>query len=371
MQLWINTVTLQILENIENILFSDDRTIAQWFMKHLPGEVYEELSPQYELQVMSWMQIRKTLGGNVFKNIKGFYFGTEQCEFLLPTLDEVKKAIEFIKQFDKKYVTNKLKQFVFVSPYYWHRQIRQRLIEILQYLNENAKSINPQIWYVEVVVNDFGTLKLLQDFENLKPILGRLLVKTLKNPIVDTFGLEKNIHIPWVMMKNKSLEEIEELKKQLAAWQMEFFKTTSLTNDKFLAFFEKYGINRFGLDYLVNIDYKKIVQQSQTIGNAITDNKEAENKGIELDIYYPYALIFVWRLCDTSAIENIRRGYYPVDEVCPRTCMKYDLFIKNFETVWYKLIQRWNAQYKTQINLFLPQEVVEDYRHRLIYQPLI
>jgi hypothetical protein len=90
---------------------------------------------------------------------------------LLPTLDELKKAIDIIKQFDKKYVTKEIKKFVFVTPYYGHPTIRKRLLENLEYLNTNAKYINPKLGYVEVVVNDFGTIKLLKNFENLKPIL--------------------------------------------------------------------------------------------------------------------------------------------------------------------------------------------------------
>ncbi len=360
MQLWINVVNNHIFESLENILFSDDRKVAQWFMKNLPGEIYEELSPQYEFQVMSAMQIRKILWWNIFKNIKWFYFGTEQCEFLLPTLSETKRAVEIMKDFDKKYVTKDIKRFVFVTPYYWNLEIRKRLIENLQYLNENAKFINPKQKFVEVVVNDLGTLKLLKDFENLKPILWRLLVKTLKNPLVDTFWLEKNVHIPWSMMKNKSKEEIEQLKKQLAENQKKWFSKTSLTNKFYNRFFERYWVKRYGIDYQHIIDF-----------GYIQEKWDEEWLDYTMDIYYPYALIFVWRLCDTSAIENIRRWYYPIDEVCPRTCWKYDLFIKNFETVGYKLIQRWNAQYKSQIELDLPQNVVDKYENRLVYQPLV
>ena len=130
MQLRINIVNNQIFENIESILYSDDRKVAQWFIKNLPWEIYENLSPQYELQVLSAMQIRKILGGNIFKNIKWFYFWTEQCEFLLPTIEEIKRAIDIMKQFDKKYVTKEIKKFVFVTPYYGNPQIRKRLIHI-------------------------------------------------------------------------------------------------------------------------------------------------------------------------------------------------------------------------------------------------
>jgi hypothetical protein len=50
-----------------------------------------------------------------------------------------------MKQFDKKYVTKEIKKFVFITPYYGNPQIRKRLIQDFEYLNENAKYINPKL----------------------------------------------------------------------------------------------------------------------------------------------------------------------------------------------------------------------------------
>jgi hypothetical protein len=61
-----------------------------------------------------------------------------------------------------------------------------------------------------------------------------------------------------------------------------------------------------------------------------------------VDVYYPWALIFTGRLCDTSAVENPSRGYYATDDVCPRSCDRYDVSYK-IKTVGYKMIQRGNA----------------------------
>lgn len=352
MQLWINTVNINVLENLENLLFSDDRQLAWWFLKNLPWEVYENLSPQYELQVISSMQIRKLLWWWIFKNIKWIYFWSEQCEFLLPTIEEIKKAVELLKEFDKKYVSKDIKRFVFVTPYYWNISIRKRLIEDLKYLDENAVYINPKTKNVEVVINDFWTLKLLKDYPNLVPIMWRLLIKTLKNPIVDTLGLEKNVHVPGELMKNKSQEEIDEIKKHIAQNQIKWYARSALNNEYYKKFLAKYNISRAWLDYLEN-------------------RKSLYEQDFDIDVYYPYSIVFVGRLCDTSAVENIKRWYYPIDEVCPRTCMKYDLFIKNFETVWYKLLQRGNAKFKSGVELELSPETVERYENRLVYTSLI
>lgn len=352
MQLWINTVNLKVLENIEDLLFADDKTLAMWFLNNLPWEVYENLSPQYEFQVVSGMQIRKLLWWWAFKNIKWIYFWSDQCEFLLPTVEEIKAAVTLLKEFDKKYVSNELKKFVFVTPYYWNPKIRERLIQDLQYLNENAWNINPKTKTVEVIINDYWTLKLLNDYPNLVPVMWRLLIKTLKNPIVDTLWLEKNVHIPWELMKNKSVEEINKTKEYIASNQMKWLSSSVLNNEYYQSFLSKYNVNRAGLDYL-------------------QERSDLYKTWVDIDIYYPYALVFVWRLCDTSAVDNIRRWYYPIDDLCPRTCLKYDLFIKNFETVWYKLIQRWNAQFKSQLDLDFLKEVLDKYENRLVYTPLI
>lgn len=352
MQLWINVYNNNIFENLESILFSDDRQVARWFSKNLPWEIAENLSPQYEMQVNSASQIKRLLWPSAFKNIKWFYFWTEQCEYLLPTLPETQKAIELFKNFDKKYTTSSIKEFVFVTPYYWNPIIRQRLIQNLEYLNNFSSKINPKTKKVQIVVNDLGTLKLLEKYENLEAIIWRLLVKTIKNPLVDTFWLDENVHIPWEMMKNKTESEIKQIKKSIADNQRKWFWKSAISNEFFQNFLTQNNITRCWLDYLAGFP-------------------QMYEEDFPLDIYYPYALIFVWRLCDTSAIENIKRWYYAVDEPCPRTCRKFDMFIKNFDTVWYKIIQRWNAQYKTQVDLEFSQSVLEKYENRLVYAPMI
>lgn len=362
MQLRINITNNNIFENIEDLLFADDRSVAWRFMKNLPWEVYENLSPQYELQVISSIQIKKLLWSNAFKNIKGFYFGTEQCEFLMPTLEETKKAIQFTKDFDKKYTSKDIKRFVFLTPYFGNMQMRDRLQENLQYLNDNAHFINPKTIngelnkdgksVVEVVINDYGVLHMVKHFPNLVPVLGRILVKTLKNPIVDTLWLEKNVHIPWELMKNKLPEEINEIKHKIAENQKRWMWRSALNNDYFLKFLNRKLIDRAWIDYL---------QEFSTLYDTT----------VNIDIYYPYALIFIGRLCDVSAVQNIKRGYYPIDEICPRTCWKYEINIQNFDTVWYKVIQKWNAGYKSQAELNLPAQTIEKYGNRLIYTPLM
>jgi hypothetical protein len=93
--------------------------------------------------------------------------------------------------------------------------------------------------------------------------------------------------------------------------------------------------------------------------------------GVWIDLYYPWALVFTGRLCDTSGIENPSRAYYATDDICPRTCNRYDVSYK-IKTVWYNLIQRGNAAYRSELNLdYLPEEFHKNTNNRIVFAPFI
>jgi hypothetical protein len=97
----------------------------------------------------------------------------------------------------------------------------------------------------------------------------------------------------------------------------------------------------------------------------------SSHQNIWIDLYYPWAIVFTWRLCDTSAIEDSAKWFYATDDICPRTCNKYDIFYK-IKTTWYKMLQRWNAGYRSELNLdFLKTEFVQNENNRLIFSPFI
>jgi hypothetical protein len=90
-----------------------------------------------------------------------------------------------------------------------------------------------------------------------------------------------------------------------------------------------------------------------------------------IDLYYPWALVFTGRLCDTSAIENPERWNYATDDICPRTCHRYDLFY-NLKTVWYDLIQRWNSAFRSELDIErLDKNFIYGWQNRIIYSPFI
>ena len=356
MQLWINVTNNEIFDNLWSLLFSNDQEIAKWMWKIFVWELEEELSPQYEIQVKSLSEMRRKFWKKILTDIEWIYWWTEQCEWLTPNLSETKKAIEQMIEFNKHYNTHKKLKFAFLTSYWWSDLVKNKLIQNFDYLEENAKHINKWIWMVEIIVNDLWTLELLKWYKKLIPVFWRLLCKQLKMPLVDSIWLEDNIKLPWKMMKNKSKEELQELRKEFAVNQREVLARSSLHESYFTNFMKKHNVFRWWLDY--NDQFKKLF----------------EDHTMNLDVYYPYSLVFVWRLCDTSALNDQKRWYYPIDKPCNRACLLYDLCVNWINQTKFKIFQRWNAQFRSVVNLDnLSEQFINDSLHenRLIYTPMI
>lgn len=326
-----------------------DREVADFFVQNFPWELAETISPQYEINFMSLREIRKKFWVDAFNKIEGIYYGSDNCEFLLARKKELVEAIEQFREFDKKYPPHTIRTFVFVTPYIWNALL-PALEESLDYLN-NLKIKNP----IEVVVNDFGTLRLLTTkYTRLKPIFWRLIHKLLKTPLIDSFWYD--VHPSGEAIKNKTSQEIEIMKAEIIKWQIKFYNSAEISLEELQNFLKRYDIERVALDYI------------EKRGN-LYDNKRFWDFGI--DLYYPWSIVFTWRLCDTASIENPSKGYYATDDICPRTCNRYDIFYK-IKTSYYKLIQRGNAGFRSSINLdYLSEDFVKNENNRFIYAPFV
>lgn len=346
--IWTNLEYFRLLN--EGFLLSTgktDREIADFFVRNFPWELAETISPQYEINFISIREMKKRFWNGVFNKIDWIYYWSDNCEYLVPYLHEIKEAIELFREFDKKYPPHKIRIFTLVTPYVGNKML-EKLEESLSYLNElNIK--NP----IEIVVNDFWVLRLLTTkYTNLKISFWRLIHKLLKTPLIDTYGYE--VHPAWELIKNKSSTDIEKMKQDIIKWQLKFYASSEVTLKEYQNFLEKYKIARVALDYM---EKREKLYKTQ--------------ENIWIDLYYPWALVFTWRLCDTSSIENPVRWYYATDDICPRTCNRYDIFYK-VKTVWYKLIQRWNAWFRSELNLdYVWDDFLNNENNRLIFAPFI
>lgn len=324
-----------------------DKEIASFFTSNFPGELAENISPQYEVNFMSIRELKRKFWNEVFQKIDWIYYWSDNCEYLWVYEHEIKEAIELFKEFNKNFPPHKIRTFTLVTPYVWDAML-SHLEKTLKYLNELTIK-NP----IEIVVNDFWVLRLLSTkYTNLKPIFWRVIHKILKTPLIDTFGYE--VHPAWELIKNKSAQEIEKMKEEITKWQLKFYASTEVSLDIYKNFLWKYNISRIALDFM---EKREDLYKNQ--------------ENIWIDLYYPWALVFTWRLCDTSSIENPSRWYYATDDICPRTCNRFDVSYK-IKTVGYNLIQRWNAAFRSELNLdYLPEIFIKNENNRLIFAPFI
>ncbi len=346
--IWTNLEYFRLLN--EGFLLSTwktDREIASFFMTNFPGELAENISPQYEVNFMAIRELKKRFWGEVFSKIDWIYYWSDNCEYLVPYKNEIEEAIFLFKEFDKKFPPHKTRTFTLVTPYVWDKML-EKLEETLDYLN-NLNIKNP----IEVVVNDFWVLRLLsKKYTNLKPIFWRVIHKLLKTPLIDTYWYE--VHPAWELIKNKSSQEIEKMKDEIIKWQLKFYASSEVTLEEYRWFLERYNISRVAIDYMEKREELYKTQEK-----------------VWIDLYYPWALVFTWRLCDTSSIENPARWYSATDDICPRTCNRYDVSYK-LKTVWYNLVQRWNSAYRSELNLdYVWDEFLNNENNRVVFAPFI
>ncbi len=351
--IWTNLEYFDLLN--EGSLLSKwkkDRDIASFFTSNFPWELAETISPQYEVNFMAIREIKKKFWNNIFDKISWIYYWSDNCEYLAPTKKEIEQAIEKFKIFNKNFPPHKIRTFTLVTPYVWEKML-DRLEEGLEFLN-SLKIKNK----IEIVVNDFWVLDLLnKKYKNLSISFGRVIHKQLKTPLIDTFWYEA--HPAWDLIKNKSEKDKIALRKDIVKWQIRFYNSSEVLLDEYRSFLHRFNISRVCVDYM------------QNRGDLFKNISSHPSDDIWIDLYYPWALIFTWRLCDTSAIENESRGMYAIDDICPRTCNRYDVFYK-VKTVWYKMVQRGNAWYRSEINLdFLDDSFTKKSSSRFVFAPFI
>ena len=242
--IWTNLEYFDLLNSWKLLSqWKQDKELASFFMQNFPWELAENISPQYEVNFMAIREIKKRFWPEYFNKIEWIYYWSDNCEFLIPTKVEIEKAIEKFKEFNKNFPPHKVRTFTFVTPYTGNKMM-ERLEESLEYLNWlNIK--NP----IEVVVNDLGTLRLLNaKYTNLKINFGRLIHKILKTPLIDTYWYEA--HPAGELIKNKTEQEKLALRAEIVKWQMKFYNSSEVNLELFQNFLKKYSIDRVALDYM-------------------------------------------------------------------------------------------------------------------------
>ena len=197
------------------------------------------------------------------------YYGSEFCEYLIPSKEEVYKVVEICKKRGLK--------LSFLTPYVTDYGI-EKIDKILSFLSGCEG--------LEVVINDFGVLELIRQ-RNYKfnLCLGRLLNRQKRDPRIINF-------------KNKLPPEV-----------IKHFSGCYLDREEVINVLKSLGIERIEFDNLPQGLLRLEVK-------------------IKASLYYPYIYISTTRLCPArkSLQEKFRLRKI---EKCNLECRKFYFILKN------------------------------------------
>lgn len=261
-------------------------------------------------------------GEDFLSRIGGIYFGNDTCEQLLPSVAEVRKAFEYCRERGWK--------FVYVTPYVGPDAIK-KFDAIFAYLNESAPG-------TEVVVNDFGVLRLLStSHPNLVPTLGRLFVKLKRDPRYSYTGFP---------ISGRDVDDLESVQRN----QSQTLQSGSLEIPVYRDFLRRKGVVRVATDF-------------------VPSGVNHADWGFPTDAYWPWIYIMSGRACMVAAQTQPSKAKHPTDEPCRRQCQDYELVADHETYGSYATVQRGNAIWMNGTGLF--DHVLSGGFERLVYEPFI
>jgi hypothetical protein len=293
------------------------------------GPEYSEIMDMSSMVNQSSLKILKDYmykyqGRLLEDHIERIYFGQETCENLIPTVQEVEQAWKFCQE--NEY------EFSFVTPYVGPTGAED-LNKIFEYLN----SLNEEI---EVIFNDYGVLYMLNTkYTNLKPVLGRLLVKMKRDPRFSMTGFDITAN------EIKNVKKVEEN-------QQEVLMGSSLEIPSHQKLLKEKRIDRACID---------------TISQGV-NAKVLKSWNLDIDLYWPWTYITSSRNCAIAAHTQVGKDSHPTEEHCRYQCKMFEFTFRSDKKM-LPSVQRGNAVWMNTESIF--KNFFEAGFGRLIYQPYI
>jgi hypothetical protein len=270
------------------------------------------------------------------KNYSRLYYGNEFCERLIPSQCELQKALGFAKKNDMN--------FSLVTPY-----VTDFGLEKLKALFNIVKDlkISP-----EVIVNDWGVLKLIKDsYPSLEPVLGRLLVKQKRGPGLKRL-LERKSHMIFVRDSRNPQKKILLVQKKLPPGLDYYYKGSNAASVPILH------------DFLLSCGVRRIELDNPEQGIILNLPKGS----ISASVYIPYCYIATTFFCLTAGCDEKKHSFLKI-KLCKRECRKYifELRHKSFQKVLYL---KGNTQFYKN-STFNRREYLRMGVDRIVYEPEI
>lgn len=235
------------------------------------------------------------------------YFGNEFCQRLMPGVQEVRQAFDFVLERNM--------HLSFVTPYVTNQGIGA--------LKPVLEEIFVKMSGIEIVVNDWGLLRFLRKeyaYPNL--VLGRLLTKQKRGP------------------------RILNLKDMLSDDAFTHFQESNIDVPVLSDFLFDWGIKRVELDNLLQ-------------------GLARENPQIKGSLYFPFAYVTTTRFCPTASCEKETRFLRSI-RPCDKQCRKYG-FVLRHKNMPVELFLKGNTQFFS--NDSLPGGLDKLNIDRLVFQP--
>ena len=234
------------------------------------------------------------------KNIERLYIGNEFCHNLFPSINDLIKMLEKAKEES----LNVTLCFTYIRECYI-----QKTKDIIEEVYDWCKINN---YKIEIVINDWGMLKLLKSKENYFTLcLGNLLNKRKKDPrYIYKNGYEKN---------------------------KELLSLNSLNNKKFREFLKDNNIERYEYE---SCNYKI----------AIPEGKHS--------LHFPFYMTNSSQYCPLYAMcTTMNRGNQKLVKSCPKYCRDYVfLYPKHL-----KMIGKYNSLFAFDDTLLKDKDILEYY----------
>lgn len=216
--------------------------------------------------------ISRSANQKLIDRASGIYFGEEFCEYLTPTLRQIKDNLAICYGLNKSFalVTTAASEGLIKS-----------YMKIFEFLNKHSGT--------EVIVNDWGILHVLgRDFKNIKPVLGRLLTKSkryiYKKFLPDSEGLPER-HIPAIRRN-----------------QLRILRQTNFSLKEYREFLKNHAIDKIDID---------IPPQGIVVD---------EDWEFDFGFYYPWGYLTSARTCPY----NPKGNFYPSSFGCrQKGCLKH------------------------------------------------
>ncbi len=228
------------------------------------------------------------------EKLERVYFGVEFCQRLIPEIGDVGRALELTREAGLA--------LSFLTPPVTDAglgTLRSRFALLEKGVEEAGD--------IEIIVNDWGTLRVVKkEFPGLRPVLGRMMNKMVRDPRV----------APYYDSSNAPSDGLKAVQQ------------SSVTNPLFERELRKWGVERHEFDNL----YQGVKQ---------------EGEGVCFSVYLPYGYVATGRVCMPGSLNLEKGDKFTVYVGCHRECREFTQVLHNTETILSNrsldLIQRGNT----------------------------